>query len=132
VAGAVLTIYNVGAYSVLNGVAGAYAEWLPVIFVSSGPNTNDPAANHIMHHTMGTHDFTDQYEVCRQVTYESGAHLAPRQRADPDRSADQHRAARAQPQLPNVVPDAWVSRPGVSGDSRSWEDLRRGTGTWDR
>ena len=60
-----------GAYSALNGVAGAYAERLPVIFVSSGPNTNDPVANHIMHHTMGTHDFSDQYEVCRQVTCEA-------------------------------------------------------------
>ena len=70
-AGAVFTTYNVGAYSALNGVAGAYAERLPVIFVSSGPNTNDPAANHIMHHTMGTHDFSDQYEVCRQVTCEA-------------------------------------------------------------
>jgi pyruvate decarboxylase len=76
-AGAVLTTYNVGAYSALNGVAGAYAERLPVIFVSSGPNTNDPAANHIMHHTMGTHDFTDQYEVCRQVTCEAVRILHP-------------------------------------------------------
>ena len=67
-AGAVLTTYNVGAYSALNGVAGAYAERLPVIFVSSGPNTNDAGENHILHHTMGTHDFFDQYEVCRQVT----------------------------------------------------------------
>jgi TPP-dependent 2-oxoacid decarboxylase len=66
--GAVVTTYNVGAFSALNGVAGAYAERLPVIFVSSGPNTNDPVANHILHHTMGTHDFSDQYEVCRQVT----------------------------------------------------------------
>src|SRR5580693_10014559 len=67
-AGAVLTTYNVGAYSALNGVAGAYAERLPVIFVSSGPNTNDAGENHILHHTMGTHEFFDQYEVCRQVT----------------------------------------------------------------
>ena len=67
-AGAVLTTYNVGAFSALNGVAGAYAERLPVIFVSSGPNTNDAGENHILHHTMGTHEFFDQYEVCRQVT----------------------------------------------------------------
>jgi pyruvate decarboxylase len=76
-AGAVLTTYNVGAFSALNGVAGAYAERLPVIFVSSGPNTNDPIANHIMHHTMGTHDFSDQYEVCRQVTCEAVRILHP-------------------------------------------------------
>src|SRR6201991_1408697 len=50
-AGAVVTTYNLGAYSPLTGVAGASAERLPVIFVSSGPTTNAPAANHIMHHT---------------------------------------------------------------------------------
>ena len=43
-AGAVFTTFNVGAYSALNGVAGAYAERLPVIVVSSGPNTNDPGS----------------------------------------------------------------------------------------
>ncbi|MEE6136526.1 thiamine pyrophosphate-binding protein [Mycobacterium sp. 050128] len=66
--GAVFTTYNVGAYSALNGVAGANAERLPVIMVSSSPNTNDAGENHILHHTMGTHDFTAQYEVFRQVT----------------------------------------------------------------
>ena len=66
--GAVLTTFNVGAYSALNGVAGAHAERLPVIIVSSGPNTNDAGENHILHHTVGTHDFTAQYEVFRQVT----------------------------------------------------------------
>ncbi|HTX96885.1 MAG TPA: thiamine pyrophosphate-binding protein [Mycobacterium sp.] len=67
-AGAVITTFNVGAYSALNGVAGAHAERLPVIMVSSSPNTNDLGENHILHHTVGTHDFTAQYEVFRQVT----------------------------------------------------------------
>ena len=67
-AGAVLTTFNVGAYSALNGVAGASAERLPVIMVSSSPNTNDAGENHILHHTVGSHDFTAQYEVFRQVT----------------------------------------------------------------
>ena len=67
-AAAVLTTFNVGAYSALNGVAGAYAERLPVIMVSSSPNTNDAGENHILHHTVGSHDFTAQYEVFRQVT----------------------------------------------------------------
>src|ERR1700751_4176021 len=66
--GAVITTFNVGAYSALNGVAGAHAERLPVIMVSSSPNTNDAGENHILHHTVGTHDFTAQYEVFRQVT----------------------------------------------------------------
>lgn len=66
--GAVITTFNVGAFSALNGVAGAYAERLPVILVSSGPNSNDPAANHLLHHTIGTHDFSYQYEMFRRVT----------------------------------------------------------------
>ena len=57
-AGAMITTFNVGAFSALNGIAGAYAERLPVIFISSGYNTNDPGANHMLHHTIGTHDFS--------------------------------------------------------------------------
>ena len=67
-AGAVLTTFNVGAYSALNGVAGAYAERLPVIVVSSGPNTNDVGSNHVLHHTMDNGDLSDQYEIFRKVT----------------------------------------------------------------
>lgn len=66
--GAVVTTFNVGAFSALNGVAGANAERLPVMFVSSGINTNDPGANHLLHHTIGTHDFSYQYEMFRRVT----------------------------------------------------------------
>ena len=66
--GALLTTFNVGAFSAFNGVAGAYAESLPVIFVSAGYNTNDPSANHLLHHTLGTHDFSYQYEAFRNVT----------------------------------------------------------------
>ena len=46
-----LATMNVGAFSALNGVAGAYAERLPVIFVASGYNTNDASANHLVHHS---------------------------------------------------------------------------------
>ena len=67
-AGAVLTTFNVGAFSALNGVAGAYAERLPVIMISSGPNTNDLGSNHVLHHTMDNGDLADQYEIFRQVT----------------------------------------------------------------
>jgi len=66
--GVVITTFNVGAFSALNGVAGAYAENLPLIIVSGGYNTNDEAANHLLHHTIGTHDFSYQYEIFRQVT----------------------------------------------------------------
>src|ERR1700737_171931 len=67
-AGAVITTFNVGAFSALNGGGSAYAESLPVIFVSAGYNTNAPSANHLLHHTLGTHDFSYQYEMFRHVT----------------------------------------------------------------
>jgi pyruvate decarboxylase len=45
--GAVVTTFK-EAFSALNGVAGAYAENLPVMFVSAGYNTNDEVANHLL------------------------------------------------------------------------------------
>jgi pyruvate decarboxylase len=66
--GAVITTFNVGAFSALAGVAGAFAERLPVIFVSSGLNTNDPPANRLLHHTIATHDFSYQEEMFEKVT----------------------------------------------------------------
>ncbi|MFC4535258.1 alpha-keto acid decarboxylase family protein [Sphaerisporangium dianthi] len=66
--GALVTTFNVGAFSALNGVAGAYAERLPVIFVSAGPNTNDLNSGRLLHHTLGTHDLSYQYEMFRHVT----------------------------------------------------------------
>lgn len=70
-AGALVVTFNVGAFAALNGVAGAFAENLPVIFVSGSYNTNDPAADHLLHHTIGTHDLSYQYEMIRKVTCEA-------------------------------------------------------------
>ena len=66
--GAVIATFNVGAFSALAGVAGAYAEDLPVIFISGGLNTNDPPANHLLHHTIATHDFAYQQEMFGRIT----------------------------------------------------------------
>src|SRR6188472_2165114 len=59
--------YAAEGYARVNG-AGAYAERLPVIVVSSGPNTNDVGSNHVLHHTMDNGDLSDQYEIFRKVT----------------------------------------------------------------
>ncbi len=69
--GAVIVTYNVGVFSALNGIAGAYAENLPVIFVSGSYNTNDPNANHYLHHTLGTNNYSYQYEMVRHITCEA-------------------------------------------------------------
>ena len=76
-AGAVVVTFNVGTFSALNGIGSAYAENLPVIFISGGYNTNDPSANHHLHHTIGTHDFTYQYDMVRRITCEAVRVLHP-------------------------------------------------------
>lgn len=51
VAALVLT-FGVGGLSAVNAVAGAFAEDLPVIVVSGGPNVGSLMENRILHHTL--------------------------------------------------------------------------------
>jgi indolepyruvate decarboxylase len=67
-AGAAVVTYSVGGLSALNAIGGAYAENLPVILVSGAPNTNDRSTEHLLHHTMGTHDFTYVLEIAKKLT----------------------------------------------------------------
>lgn len=57
-------------------LAGAYAEDLPLICITGGPNSNDFASNRLLHHTLGKKfDFLQEYEAFKQVTCEQvGAH----------------------------------------------------------
>ncbi|MCD9026892.1 pyruvate decarboxylase [Luteimonas sp. BDR2-5] len=67
-AAAAVVTFSVGALSALNAIGGAYAENLPVILVSGAPNTNDRASQHLLHHTIGTHDFGYQLEIAKKLT----------------------------------------------------------------
>jgi pyruvate decarboxylase len=82
-AAAAVVTFSVGAISAFNALGGAYAENLPVILVSGAPNTNDRSTDHLLHHTLGTHDFSYQLEIakrlsCAAVSITSPA-LAPEQ-----------------------------------------------------
>lgn len=65
---AVVFTFSVGGLSAINGIAGAYAESLPVIAVSGGPNTNSEADNELLHHTIGLVDYSYQREMFARVT----------------------------------------------------------------
>lgn len=65
-AGAVCVTYAVGGFSVLNAVAGAYAERVPVIVICGGPNRSDRDERRLLHHTLG--DYGVQVDVFRHVT----------------------------------------------------------------
>jgi len=67
-AAAAVVTFNVGAFSALNAIGGAYAENLPVILISGAPNTNDLGSGRVLHHTIGTTDYGYQLEMARHVT----------------------------------------------------------------
>jgi pyruvate decarboxylase len=67
-AAAAVVTFSVGALSAFNAIGGAYAENLPVILISGAPNTNDRATEHLLHHTLGTHDFSYQLEIAKKIT----------------------------------------------------------------
>lgn len=67
-AGAIVITFNVGAFSAINGIAGAYAERLPIIFISGGFNTNDPVQGKTPHHTLDIKDLNYQYEMIQKIT----------------------------------------------------------------
>jgi TPP-dependent 2-oxoacid decarboxylase len=58
----------VGGLSVLNAIAGAYSESLPVICLVGGPNSNDYGTNHVLHHTIGETDFSQEFRCFKEVT----------------------------------------------------------------
>lgn len=60
--------FSVGGLSALNAIAGAYAEDLPVIFISGGPNTNARPENRPLHHTLGEVRYGYQLDMFRQIT----------------------------------------------------------------
>lgn len=59
--------YSVGGLSLVNAVAGAYAEDLPVIAVSGGPNSNSTADYELLHHTLGEVEYEYVRDMYRRV-----------------------------------------------------------------
>ncbi|XP_038988349.1 pyruvate decarboxylase 1-like [Phoenix dactylifera] len=66
--GACVVTFTVGGLSVLNAIAGAYSENLPVICIVGGPNSNDYGTNRILHHTIGLPDFSQEHRCFQTVT----------------------------------------------------------------
>ncbi|WOK95834.1 pyruvate decarboxylase 1 [Canna indica] len=66
--GACVVTFTVGGLSVLNAIAGAYSENLPVICIVGGPNSNDYGTNRILHHTIGLADFSQELRCFQTVT----------------------------------------------------------------
>jgi indolepyruvate decarboxylase len=64
--GAVCVTYSVGGLSLINAIAGAYAEKSPVIVISGAPGVDERAQNLLLHHRVGA--FSTQREIFERVT----------------------------------------------------------------
>ena len=65
--GAVCTTYGVGELSALNGIAGSYAERLPVFHLVGMPNSSTQESRAVMHHTLGNGDYDFFYRMTEPV-----------------------------------------------------------------
>lgn len=67
-AAALLTTFGVGELSAINGIAGSYAEYLPVIHVVGAPCLGAQQRGELMHHTLGDGDFRHFARMAEEVT----------------------------------------------------------------
>lgn len=65
---ACVVTFGVGGLSAVNAIAGSYAENLPVILISGGPNTNTLDDGEILHHTLGTEDTRYVQRIFESIT----------------------------------------------------------------
>lgn len=68
--GALITTFGVGELSALNGVAGAFAEHVPVVHIVGCPSTISQRSNLLLHHTLGDGDFDVFANMSSQISCE--------------------------------------------------------------
>jgi indolepyruvate decarboxylase len=64
---ALCTTYGVGELSAINGVAGSYAENLPIFWLVGMPASRTQAARRLVHHTLGNGEFDLFYKMVEPV-----------------------------------------------------------------
>ncbi|WP_161580496.1 alpha-keto acid decarboxylase family protein [Subtercola vilae] len=66
--GAVVTTFGVGELSAINGVAGSFAEDVPVVQITGMPSTAAQSAGALLHHTLADGAFDHFVRAYEQVT----------------------------------------------------------------
>ncbi|CAF1409991.1 unnamed protein product [Rotaria sp. Silwood1] len=66
--GVLVTTFGVGELSAINGIAGSYAEMVPVIHIVGMPPTASQSSGAILHHTLGNGDFRVFANMYKEVT----------------------------------------------------------------
>lgn len=68
-AGAAIVTYGVGGFSILNAVAGAYAEQVPLIVISGAPHSRQKYSNALVHHLAGAYNL--QFDIFKNLTVDA-------------------------------------------------------------
>lgn len=84
-AAALLTTFGVGELSAINGIAGSYAEYLPVIHVVGTPALRAQRAGDLLHHSLGDGDFGHFSRMAKEVTVAQTSLTASNAEAEIDR-----------------------------------------------
>ncbi len=79
-AGAAVVTYGVGGLSILNAVAGAFAEQVPMIVISGAPASTRRASGAMVHHLISHYDM--QLDIYKKITVDSAI------LTDPDTAPD--------------------------------------------
>lgn len=84
-AAALLTTFGVGELSAINGIAGSYAEYLPVIHIVGTPALRAQRAGDLLHHSLGDGDFGHFARMAKEVTIAQASLTASNAEAEIDR-----------------------------------------------
>ncbi|KAF0853681.1 thiamine pyrophosphate-binding protein [Pantoea dispersa] len=94
-AAALLTTFGVGELSAINGIAGSYAEYVPVIHIVGAPASHAQQQGDCVHHSLGDGDFGHFLRMAQEVSAASAVLSADNAVAEIDRviagALQQHR-----------------------------------------
>lgn len=65
---ALLTTFGVGELSAMNGIAGSFAEYLPVLHIVGAPSSVSQRKGELLHHTLGDGEFHHFYHMSKPIT----------------------------------------------------------------
>lgn len=94
---AVVTTFGVGELSLINAIAGAYSEYVPIVHIVGTPSTISQRDGMLLHHTLGNGNFEVFANMSRNITCAV---------------AELHNAHDAAGLIDNAIRECWVqSRP---------------------
>lgn len=83
--GAVVTTYGVGELSAVNGIAGAYAEDVPVVKITGVPTTTAHHQHNLLHHSLMDGDYEHFFRIFKEITAASAILRADNAASEIDR-----------------------------------------------